>query len=329
MNRNKISLVLLALLLAISAWLLISRRSGTYARSAVEFAIADTNLIKSVEITGSGGKVMLVKHGHAWLVNGSTPARKDRMKGILVLLSRLEVISPVSRSRSEEVVRHLQNEGKHVIISLDRGGAKEYFVYHDTTETNTTYMMLKGSDTAFRMEVRGFKRRDLEALYATDDRYWRDNLILHYLPDQIQYVSLQHMRAPASTFHLARNADDGFEMSAGMVQGAWFAPDPAKLQQYLGYFYGIRFQAYADLDEESPMAYKYEKEPDYVLEVGNMAGHRTSLSLFPVYTVDVEGNKKMDLNVLYARIDEGHQMVVLKYLEIDPLLKESGYFQGK
>ena len=101
MNRFKISLLVLVLLLAVSAWLLLSRRSGTYARSAVDFAVKDTNLIAGVEISGSGGKVMLVRHEGTWLVNGSTPVRKDRMKGMLVLLSRLEVISPVSRSRAE------------------------------------------------------------------------------------------------------------------------------------------------------------------------------------------------------------------------------------
>lgn len=329
MNRNKISLVLLALLLAVSVWLILTRRSGTYARSAVEFAVTDTNLIRSVEITDRRGKLMLIKHDFTWLVNGSTPVRKDRMKGMLVLLSRLEVISPVSRSRSEEVARHLQNEGKHVVITLDRGEAKEYFVSYDTTETNATYMMLKDADTPFRMEVRGFKRRDLEALYATDERYWRDNLLLNYLPVQIQYVSLQNRRAPASTFHLARKTGEGFEMSTGMVPGDWFEPDPARLQQYLGYFYGIRFQAYADFSEDIPMEYEYRKEPDYVLEVGNSAGQRTSLSLFPVFEVDAEGNKKMDLNVLYARIDDDDEMVVLKYLEIDPLLKDPGYFQGR
>jgi hypothetical protein len=329
MNMNKTGLVLLLVLIAVSAWLLLSKRSGTYARSAVEFAITDTNLIRSVEILGRGGKVMLVKQGPAWLVNGSSPVRKDRMTGMLVLLSRLEVISPVSRSRSAQVYRQLQNNGKHVVISLEKGEAREYLVFHDTTETNATYMMLKDADTPFRMGVRGYKRRDLASLYETDDRYWRDNLLLHYLPEQIQHISLQYKREPARTFHLARNAAGEFEMSTGMVPGHWFEPDRARLNQYLGYFYGIRFDVYADLGQDVFLEYEYRDDPDYVLEVGNSTGIRTSLSLFPVFTIDPAGIKKMDLNVLYARITDWDGMVVLKYLEIDPLLKDPGYFQGK
>ena len=329
MNRNKITLVVLVVLVAVSAWLFLSKRSGTYARSAVEFAVLDTNLIRGVEIRGSGGKVMLVKNEFTWRLNGSTPVRKDRMSGMLVLLSRLEVLSPVSRSRSEEVSRQLQTEGKRVTITLDKGAGREYFVFHDTTETNATYMMMKDADTPFRMGVRGFKRRDLAALYNTDDRYWRDNLLLHYLPEQIQYISLQHNNEPDNTFHLARNASGGFEMSTGMVPGDWFNPVTSKLNQYLGYFYGIRFDAYVDPGQDTPLKYEYNEEPDFVLEVGSNTGDRTSLSLFPVFTLNREGIKKMDLNVLYAKIDDWDGMVVLNYMEIDPLLKDPGYFQGK
>ncbi len=76
-------------------------------------------------------------------------------------------------------------------------------------------MMMKDADTPFRMGVRGYKRRDLAALYATDERYWRDNLLLHYLPEQINDISLQDNQNPARTFHLARNASGDFEMSTG------------------------------------------------------------------------------------------------------------------
>jgi len=329
MKRNKITLVVLVGLVAVSAWLLLSKRSGTYARSAVEFAVLDTNQITGVEITSRSGKVMLVKNEFTWRLNGSTPVRKDRMSGMLILLSRLEVISPVSHSRSEEVSRQLQTEGKRVIITVDKGAGREYFVFHDTTETNATYMMLKDADTPFRMGVRGYKRRDLAALYNTDERYWRDNILLHYLPEQIQYISLQHNNKPDNTFHLARNAAGGFEMSTGMVPGDWFNPVTSKLNQYLGYFYGIRFDAYADPGQDTPLKYEYNDEPDFVLEVGNNTGKQTSISMFPVFTVDAEGMIKMDLNVLYAKIDDWDGMVVLNYMEIDPLLKDPAYFQGK
>ena len=153
MKRYRITIVLIALLVAVSAWLFLSRRSGTYRRSDVGFAVADTGLITGVEMEGSGGKVSLTRHDGTWRVNGSTPVRKDRMVGMLVLLSRLEVLSPVSRSRAAEVSRQLQQEGKRVSISLKKGDEREYLVLYDSTGTGATYMMLVNADTPFRMGV--------------------------------------------------------------------------------------------------------------------------------------------------------------------------------
>ena len=221
----------------------------------------------------------------------------------------------------------MQKDGKSVIINLNKGADRAYFVFHDTI-TDASYMVMKDANTPFRMGVRGFKQRDLEVLYATDERYWRDNLLLHYLPGQIEYITLQNGQDPSRTFHLARNEARGFDMSIGTVPGDWFIPDATRLDQYLGYFYGVRFVGYVDPVEEKALKYEYGKEPDYVLDVTSIQGSRTTIRLFPVFTVDAEGNKKMDLNVLYAKVDDWDGMVVLKYLEIDPLLKDPVYFLG-
>ncbi len=318
----------MALLALVSAWLLLSRRPGTYARSDVAFAVKDTGRITGVEIKDSVGQVMLVKVEGTWRVNGSTPVRRDRMNGLMVMLSRLEVISPVSQSRMAEVATRLQKDGKQVVVSLDKGSDRVYFVWHDTTESDATYMLLKDADTPFRMGVRGYQRKDLSALYATDERFWRDNLLLQYLPVQIQDISLFYQRYPARTFHLARNEEGEFEMSTGTLPSEWFTPVSAKVHQYLGYFYGVRFDAYADQEDDPSWNDTCCDEPDYVLEVISTEGTRTTLRLCPIFRIDAEGNRKMDLNSLYAKVDDWEEMVLVKYPEIDPLLKEPGYFQS-
>jgi hypothetical protein len=327
MGRYRIHLAVLAILMAVSAYLILGKRSGTYSRSSVEFAVEDTSQISAVEISGKGESVLLLKEGPLWRVNGRTPVRMDRMQGFLILISRLEVKSPASRTVSAEIRKQLQTNGKRVMITGKKGPEKVYTVFHG--DRDVTYMMLEDSDTPFRMGVRGYSRQNLEALYSTDERYWRDNLVFHYLPDQIRQVSMINNLVPETTFHLARNEKGSFDMSVGVLPAGWFPPDEAKLRQYLGYFYHVRFDSYADLSQEAGKNYFHDDEPDFILEVESTKGIWTDLKLFPVYTIDTGGNKKMDLNMLVARIDDWDEMVVMKYIEIDPLLKDPQYFQSE
>lgn len=327
MGRYKIHLVVLAILVAVSAYLLLGKRSGTYSRSVVEFAVKDTSQIVSVEISGEGNQVILIKEGQIWRVNGTTPVQKNRMRGLLILLSRLEVRSPASRALSVEILKQLQTKGKQVTITRIKGPVKKYTVLHD--EGDATYMMLEDSDTPFRMGVRGYARQNLAELYSADERYWREKIIFSYLPEQIEYVSLKNNLEPAKTYHLARNEAGGVDMSIGTLPADWFRPEPEKLNQYLGYFFLVEFESYADLRQDIENKYGHNDEPDFVLEVKSTTGIQTTLQLFPVFTVDSGGTKKMDLNVIYAKITDWDEMVVLKYLEIDPLLKDPHYFQGE
>jgi hypothetical protein len=130
------------------------------------------------------------------------------------------------------------------------------------------------------------------------------------------------------TFHLARNEEGLLEFSTGTLPGKWSLPDNARLNQYLGYFYRVRFDEYADLVPSS-MLYHFKDEPDYVLEVTSVSGMKKTIRLYPVYTKDEAGNEKMDLNTLFAGVDNWDGKVMLKYLEIDPLLKDPGYFSGR
>jgi hypothetical protein len=50
--------------------------------------------------------------------------------------------------------------------------------------------------------------------------------------------------------------------------------------------------------------------------------------LYPVYREAAGGDRQMDYNILYGRTGEGEDWIVLKYVEVDPLLREYGYFRG-
>ena len=80
MKGIRLYLILFGLLLALSAYLLLSRRSGSYSPSNIGFALEDTGNIELVRISRLGETLELSRAGESWKVNGGS-ARQEAIRG--------------------------------------------------------------------------------------------------------------------------------------------------------------------------------------------------------------------------------------------------------
>jgi len=233
MKKNRPYLIAFAILVILTILVLQNRRKGSYSSSDMGFAIKDTVLVSSVVISRPGEEVILTKLGDDWRVNGNFPAHPDRIKGLLILLSRLEASAPVSGSIAADILEGLDRDGVHVRIQMQDGSGKSYRIYHDMGGSERSFMQLEGSDEIFRMSVRGYRGTDLASLYVIDARYWRSNILISILPGDIRYVFLENKHNPDASFHLNREEDSSFKLGVGVLPGSWTDPNEDKLRQYL------------------------------------------------------------------------------------------------
>jgi hypothetical protein len=233
----------------------------------------------------------------------------------MVLVSRLEVESPVSGAAETRIRNGLSKHATLVKISMNSGREKAYRVYHDSI-SGSTFMMLQGADVPLRTGIRGYRQRNIQELLPVDPGYWRDNRIFHYLPADIRSVFLQNNRSPDKSFYLARNEEGRFEVAEGTVPGTWQVASEERIGQYLGYFYDVRFESFLDPESGTLL---HNESPDMVLSLELTSRETISIELFPV---------EEDFNRLYARMVPGNDWIIVKYIQIDPLLKEFEYFTG-
>ena len=277
------------------------------------------------------------------MVNGY-PARKEAVHGLYILISRLEVEAPVSRSIEERIMNGLNKRTggsvtgvgaedsagipaeafNAVKIGMSDGREKNYRVFYDSL-SGSTFMKLEGSGIAFRVGVRGYRQRNLAELFQADPRFWRDNVIFHCPPGDIQSVSLVYRLEPARSFHLARNDAGEFEIASGDVPENWQSLSRDIVTQYLGYFYDVRFEAFLDPGRDT---LGHFEDPDVVISLGLAGRERRILELYPVYRYTAQGGRQPDYNIIYARTGKGEEWLVMKYVQVDPLLQEFEYFKG-
>lgn len=330
MKKMRIYLLLVIVLAAVAVYFFLGRRTGTYAPSEHEFAVRDTHKLVSVTIGQAGNELILRKVKGQWRVNGS-PARKEAIRGLYVLVSRLEAGPPVSKSMETRIMQGLEEtsggetgESRRVRIGLEGGREKSYRVFYDSL-SGSTYMKLEGAGQAFKVRIRGYRYNNLAELFPADPRHWRDNLLYRCMPSEIQSVSLLNRIRPEASFHLARDAAGNFEIARGEVPRKWVPAQEESLVQYLGYFEDVRFDSY--LDPESDTLH-HVQDPDYTLVIMLGSGEKIKLELYPVFFTDEKGQKKTDLNHLYAHLGGEDEWVVIKYVQIDPLLQDFEYFEG-
>jgi len=321
MKGIQLYLILFAVLAAVAVYFFLGRRPGTYTPAKGEFAVVDTGRIEWVNISTSEEEVNFLRTGYGWQVNGN-PAKKESILGLYVLLTRIEVEAPVSRSLEDRIQGGLEHLSTRVRVGIADGREKAYRVYYDN-QSSSTFMRMEGSDVAFRVRIRGYRQTNLAELFHSDQMFWRDNVIFHYLPGNIRGVSLRNNINPDRSFHLARNEMGEFHVASGIVPGSWEPAARKNVTQYLGYFSDVRFEAFLDPGQDT---LQHASQPDRILTLDLLDGERIILELFQAYRISDNGTKFLDLDNIYARIGKGDEWIVVKYIQIDPLLKEFEYF---
>jgi len=319
--------ILFIFLLAITVLILLNKRSGTIKRDENQFAVKDTGLINLIEIRSPDNKVILERMQGRWMINGHYSAGNRHIAGLLTLISRLQVSAPVPGSIRSEITDKLTKEGKRIMIVTERKNPHVILVYHDTVHTNTTYMMMENSDQPFRVGIPGYPERNLARYFVDEVNHWRDNSIFRLRVDEIFSVSLYNRLEPAKSFHLL-NTNNSYKLYT--YSDSTEVPDliAEKAGQYLSYFSSVSFERFLSDDEKMTQTGLNKDEPANIITVKDSRNNVIQLKTFPWYIPRQDEPPEVDLNRLIAIINNT-DMVVVKYVELDPVIKDIGYFLEK
>jgi hypothetical protein len=313
------------LLIIIAAIILFSKRYGSYDRDENQFAVKDTGNISMIEIRSLDHTVILERMPDHWMINNYYSAGEKRITALLKVISRLQVSAPVPGSIRREITSKLENEGKSLMVVVDKKSPHIILMYHDTIHTNTTYMMLERSDQPFRVMISGYPEKNLARFFADEVNYWRDNSIFRLQEDQILAVSVYNRLNPEKSFHLVKGKDDGFKIFTYDDSTEVTGVLTESVTQYLSYFSSVSFERFLNDDEKTNHADLLKNDPEYIIMVKDSRNKVTQIKTFLLYDSTQDGHAQPDLNRLIAVINET-DVVMVKYVELDPVIKEIGYF---
>lgn len=339
MKRNRVAVVLIIVLGALSFWFFINNKKGTIKETLRDFAVADTASINKIFLADKKGNQVTLKRAAdgKWMVNDSFAARPDAVEQLLVTMKRVDVKEPVSKAGQNNVVKRLAAKAVRCEIYQNDVLTKAYYVGTETQDQTGTYMILidletmEPSEKPFVTYIPGFEGY-LTTRYFTEVNGWKDRTVFSYRPDKIKSVKLETPFNPDLGYELKVNGLNQYELSLLKDHKSLPGIDTLAVKQFLSYFQQLNFESFEVEIKPSQIDSVLKSQPINILTVTDDKGQQNKVTFFarkPKHegTFDAAGKPLVfDPDRMDALLNNGKDFVMVQYLSFGKVMPPANYF---
>ncbi len=315
-TRNIFLSVLLILLLVL---VILAKGRSPFGKRESQFAVGSQNEITRIEFSGEGKKLMLENKAGEWTVNGKHEARKSGISFILRILTEIKIKSPLAPDLFKSEITGENIEPVKVKVFDKNRLIRTFLVFKTGTNKYGNVMKRSIGSKPFIIYVPGFEG-DIGSAFTLNELFWQPYTVFNLLPSEISEITLENASDPASSFSITNKRNIYTLSDTKSLLAEW---DTAQVRRYISYFTWIPFERWA---LELPLAESKKIEsgdPLFRLTVKRTDGGETILTLWK-RTIDSSGSTDSDR--LWAKTSEKDELFVIRYFDIDPLLKKKSYF---
>ena len=338
-KRSFLFPVILLCLVGISLYLFFgkSKTSAIDHADARNFKYPDTASITKIFIADKeGNKAAVERSKSGWMVNGKYPCRAEAILNLLEVIKNVEVSMPVPKEARNTVIKYLASSALKVEIYKGDELVKQYYVGHETDDSEGSYMLLtdvesgKNYEEPFACFIPGFKGF-LQPRYIAKENEWRDRVVVNYIPPQMKSIQVHNYEAPAdSSFSIELVNSGTFRLRNGSGKELPF--DGAKMRQYLMYFQNISYEVLMTGRNKKLQDSLQAVKPFFTIDVTTTNGFKTDSYRFFRKAFTGEVNPELgvkyeyDPDRLYLNFDNGKEWALVQYFVFGKLLAGSNYF---
>lgn len=285
------------------------------------FAVDPEKELTSIEFSDGSKKLLLEKRGEEWIVNKKYEARKSSILFILKILTEMEIKSPVTPELFDKEITGKGIAPVRVKVSAKGRTNRSFLVYKTASNSYGNIMKLGERSKPFIVYVPG-NEVEIGSAFTLNELFWQPYTVYNLLPSDIFSVSLENLSDTGSSFRI-KNENRRLSLSdhSGELTG-W---DTSRVVRYLTYFTHVPFETWAfDISADEREKIKMEK-PLYRITVVSPAGEIKVLTLWS-RSVDQEGVLRADTDRLWGKTGDNDEIFIMRYTDIDPLLKKLSYF---
>lgn len=306
-----ISLVILVVIVIITS-LLFYRGGNREGR----FKINPNKTVTRVIIQKADSRVTLEMKKGEWLLNGKEDVRKT---AISFMLSALEEMEPRS-AVSEKVFESLSSKSRadYLTVKVFSGSRKinSFIVYHFHDVNYSSILKKNSRSKPYLVYLPGYEF-DPGMVFTAEADYWRPFTIFEIMPSEIKEVRMDYNENAFNSFSIISEKNLVFLSGSSSF-------DSIAVRRYLSYFVNVPFERLPTGLELNDMKNQTTGSPYFTLTVSTLTNTTHTLRGWRRKTI-ADGVSITDTDRLWGRLDDG-KLFVIRYLDIDPLLKKRSYF---
>jgi hypothetical protein len=314
----KISVLIVPVLILV---IFLLRGKAPFGSSNTTFAIDAGKEISRIEFSSADRVLTLEKKNENWFVNGTHETRKSSILFILRILNELQIKSPVSPELFNIEIIEKKVIPVRVKVYSERKLLRSFLVYKTDSNPYRNIMKLKEGAKPFITFIPG-SEAEIGYAFNMNELFWQPFTLFELMPSEISSVTLENFREPSASFAIRKK---GMDLILTDLENDLTGWDTSKVVRYISYFTRIPFESWAmDLPAEGKNEIG-SGEPLYRLTVTGTNGLRTVLSLWEREAPAQDG-KSVDSDRLWGKTEDRNEIFVIRYIDIDPVLKKRSYF---
>lgn len=319
MNKIVVRSVILILVLGLLPVIIFLNRSP-FGKNNSSFASEPKEQITRIELSGDHKSVVLEQKGETWLINGKIEARKSGVQFITRILKEIKIKSPVSQEFFKSEVTEKNISPVRVKVFENHRLLRSFLVYKTRSNIYGNIMKMRETSKPFIVYVPGYDG-NIGSAFNLNGIFWQPYTVFDFLPSEIAGVRLENLTDTASSFSIINRKNHFYLTGTGSNNGL----DTSLVVRYISYFAYVPFESWAMEIGENEKKSIEAQQPLYTITVNTLAGSSKVLKLWAMMKGEGD-NKTVDSDRLLGKSDEAGELFVMRYFDIDPLIKKRSYF---
>lgn len=351
MKKNKTILLITIILIIIAAILITKNSNTTLKRESSDFALLDTSNVTKIFIADKqNNEVTLEKLSSvSWKLNTLHEASLLKVRMLLKTMQDIQVRNPVSIKEHDNVISRLAATAKKVeiyqmVFGIDLFGwiqlfpheklTKVYYVGGATMDNLGTYMWMEGKEKerAFVVHIPNF-RGFVSPRYSVIEDNWRDHTVFDYNVNEIRLIQVEHLRDPDWSYRVENINNRDFKLIALQDNRVIKNYDTLKLYNFVSSFDKINFEAVlTNTTNQVKIDSITSSTPAHIITLVDKDGDSTIVKTFykEGFGDKIEDKNTLvpvDIDRLYASLNDGRDFVLIQYFVFDKVLRPLIYFE--